>query len=327
MPRLSRMTLSRRDSRAEFVLTYEGPALESHRMAVADLAPSLLALGEMFHEANAVLNPGGPRVGLEVKAFGSGSFEITLSLGELATLGGDLIGLLTNRGTDAVLALIGLVGGAKGVMGVLKWLGHHVLVDRQEVSPSTTRFIGDDGSTLDVPSAVVDLLQRAGLRRNARKVVAPLSRDGVDRLRLEGVGDEPVVVLKSERAAFDVPSPLEAPLTDEESEMALAVTVLPFSGRSKWRLSDGRATFLAEMQDEEFLQRIEADQERFARNDILRCRVRMRQWQTDTGAGLRSDYSIVRVLAHIPATSGQFPIQTRITDQPSSPTISDTDQT
>ncbi|MGH7641171.1 MAG: hypothetical protein ACREOL_09755, partial [Candidatus Dormibacteria bacterium] len=85
----------------EFVLTFEGPALESHRMAVAELAPALLALGDLFHEANEVLNPGSPRVSLEIRAFDRGSFEIGLSLGQPGGVAEGLVRLLTGQDTDA----------------------------------------------------------------------------------------------------------------------------------------------------------------------------------------------------------------------------------
>ena len=71
------------ERRPEFVLTYDGEALQAHRMAVADLAPALLALGEIFHEANEASDPNAPRVSLEIRAFDSGSFDVTLSLPRL----------------------------------------------------------------------------------------------------------------------------------------------------------------------------------------------------------------------------------------------------
>jgi len=49
-------------------------------MDVGDLAPALLALGEIFHEANALRYPDGAPVRLEIRAFNTGSFDVALSL-------------------------------------------------------------------------------------------------------------------------------------------------------------------------------------------------------------------------------------------------------
>jgi hypothetical protein len=43
---------------AKFHIIYDGPALSSNEMDVKDLAPSLIALAEVFEEANENLNKG-----------------------------------------------------------------------------------------------------------------------------------------------------------------------------------------------------------------------------------------------------------------------------
>ena len=48
------------------------------------------------------------------------------------------------------------------------------------------------------------------------------------------------------------------------------------------------------------MRRVDEHQEAFMKGDILRCRVRVEQWQTD--AGLRTDWTVTNVLEHIPAT-------------------------
>ncbi|HVA89550.1 MAG TPA: hypothetical protein VNL71_06880, partial [Chloroflexota bacterium] len=59
-------------------------------MPVAELAPSLLALGQIFHEANGLVNPAGPKVSLEVRAHEGGSFEVALALGHIEGMAGEL---------------------------------------------------------------------------------------------------------------------------------------------------------------------------------------------------------------------------------------------
>ena len=43
-------------SRTDFTLTYAGPALQDHEMNVRDLAPAMLAVGELFEALNRLYN-------------------------------------------------------------------------------------------------------------------------------------------------------------------------------------------------------------------------------------------------------------------------------
>ena len=51
-------------SKADLRVAYDGEALAGHTMNVRDLGPALMALGEIFVEANKILN--GDRAGVEV---------------------------------------------------------------------------------------------------------------------------------------------------------------------------------------------------------------------------------------------------------------------
>lgn len=99
--------------------------------------------------------------------------------------------------------------------------------------------------------------------------------------------------------AYEAPILPDPPLTDTETVLALTITTLSFAEGNKWRLSDGRSTFYATIEDDGFLSRVNRNDESFSKGDILRCQVRVRQWQTSPG--LRTDYSVIKVLEHIPA--------------------------
>jgi hypothetical protein len=63
-----------------FEVTYDGPALADGRMPVRDLAPALLALGDLFAEASALVYPEREPVALNIKATQEGSFVVQLIL-------------------------------------------------------------------------------------------------------------------------------------------------------------------------------------------------------------------------------------------------------
>lgn len=279
--------------RPEFVLTFEGVALETHSMAVADLAPALLALGEIFHEANLVSDPGAPSVGLEIRAFEGHSFEVTLSLAQPGPVQG-ILRLLTGQDTDALLNLIVLV---TFTFGAIVWLWRHRPARQERVAPGTTRSIAEDGTTLDIPSAVVALLQRPTVRKNAQRVVEPLRQEGVDTLKIESGGVEPLVVAASEREAFDVPTVPEVDLGSQQLAIPLTITTVNFAEGRKWRFSHGEEAFFATIEDEGFLKKVDTREETFAKGDILRCRVRLQDWQTETGT--RHEWAVEEVLEHV----------------------------
>jgi hypothetical protein len=63
-------------SRADFTLTYDGRALQIHEMDVRDLAPAMLAVGELFDPMNVLLNGETAEVQINVaKSSHSAAFE------------------------------------------------------------------------------------------------------------------------------------------------------------------------------------------------------------------------------------------------------------
>ena len=102
-----------------------------------------------------------------------------------------------------------------------------------------------------------------------------------------------------ETPAFDIAEAVERDLGIQNLTMGLTITTVSFAEGNKWRLSDGEHTFFATIKDEGFLRRVDARQEAFRKGDVLRCRVTLQQWQTETG--LRPEWTVDQVLEHIPA--------------------------
>lgn len=67
-------------SKTRFSIAYDGPAVESGAMDVRDLAPALLAVGQLFDAANSVLNEQRTTIGVNVQATARGSFEVVLEV-------------------------------------------------------------------------------------------------------------------------------------------------------------------------------------------------------------------------------------------------------
>ena len=69
-------------SKTKFSIAYDGPALHDGAMDVRDLAPALLAVGQLFDAANNILNSDHTKVSVNVTATGDGSFEVFLELAQ-----------------------------------------------------------------------------------------------------------------------------------------------------------------------------------------------------------------------------------------------------
>lgn len=289
---------------SHFALAYDGPALETGRMPVRDLAPSLLALGDLFAEASRILYPESDPVGLSVRATEQASFDVHLIL-EGHDLWNQFVDLF---GSDEMTALANLqailIGGAVGVIATIKRFGRR-RIQSAEPSPEPgmlkLTLEGDNGTTtIEVPIDVGRLVQDVSIRRKVRDVMAPLAREGVETVSFAPTpdGQPELVVAKEDLGAYEFAA-LEDDdiLLDEEREQVVQIASVSFEGR-KWRLSDGNLTFWAAVEDAEFIADVERRLEQFAKGDMLRCRMRVIQTRRPTG-GLHTECHVVRVLQHI----------------------------
>jgi hypothetical protein len=258
----------------EFSLTYQGPALEGGHMEVRELAPALLALGDIFHEAQEVLYPLTPPVSLEIRAFNRGSFQVLLNLIEQ-----DVVGALTLPDATALANLITYVTNANlGILAVIKRARGEPIPGPDALTSGTTRYLDAAGTTLEIPRNTRVLVQRTSIRKSARAFVEPLAHEGIDRIEIR-VTDEDLLVIESDDVdAFNVPIPVESILTDEIKDMAVEVVQATLQGDYIWRLDEGDGPFSAHMADAEFIQRVKDRQVAFIAGDILFCQMRVRQW-------------------------------------------------
>jgi hypothetical protein len=287
----------------EFTLAYRGPALDDGRMEVRDLAPALLALGDLLQDAARLVAPDSPDVALEIRAAPErGSFLVHLAATQ-PDLGDQIVNLLTSQEAQAAAVLAALmsavVGGTKSVLWLIKRLGGRTVL-RQEgpLVSGEVRLILDDATIVETPGTTFRLYRSVEIRQEAQQVVAPLARDGVEALEVRIPDEEPLQIDGDDLDAFFVPEVSEIEVTDVVTEMVLRITSVSFT-ENKWRFNDGDHSFAADMDDEQYRERIAKGDESFRYGDSLRCRVRFRQWQSEDGR-LRVNHSVVEVLEHIP---------------------------
>lgn len=283
-------------------ITYDGPALDAHTMDVRALAPALLAFGDLCEHAALALYGDAARVRVEVRAsFRTGSFGIDLSVSQ--QLAQQIIHWLAGDGVTAVanakslLEIIGITGAAAGggLIGILRWLKGR-RIKRVEADPQGLRIIAEDGEAVAVEERVLVLLQRRSVRESLQRVIEPIEREGIERVAFGDDETITAVIERHEAGWFHAPPIEDVMILDETRVINFSIVSLSFREDNKWRLFDGQATIHVTLADQAFIERVNHNQERFAKGDILKAETRVTQWQT--ADGLRTEYTILRVLEH-----------------------------
>ena len=271
-------------------------ALREHSMDVRDLAPALLSVGQLFDEANRVLNGDRTSVKLQVKAHAPGSFEILLELYQ--TIGSQVSQFLTGDFVTSALNLKELLFGIAGLYWLIKKLKGGRPKRIVDLKNGMIRIEYDDES-FEVPLALLRLYQDAAVRKAAEEVLKPLQREGIDKFQVKERSTVIETVTKDELHYFAVPELPDEKILSVESEAAYSIISLAFKDDNKWRLYDGSSTISVIISDEDFRKRVDHNTISFAKGDILRCKIRTTQWRTSTG--LKTENEVLEVKEHIQA--------------------------
>lgn len=285
-----------------FRVSYDGPALINHEMDVRDLAPALLAIGDLLDAAARVVNADRVKAQVNVRAsFRTGSFGIDLALAtDWITAVKDM---LVSENSSAILnaagllSLLGMVSApaGRGLIQIIKWLRGR-RIERVEALPDDHVRLHVDQAHLDIERTLLDLLRDLRVRRALDQALTPLDRDGVEVFASGSDTDVAVTIERHERGWFSAPEQDDTLLLEDEQRKAFSIVSLAFRDDNKWRLSDGLATIHAKISDADFLARVDQNLETFAKGDLLICRVMSRQWQTRSGT--RAEYEVLEVLEH-----------------------------
>lgn len=290
-------------SEETFTVAYDGPALADHSIDVRDLAMSVIAVSDAFHRAQAILDPGSEQVAVRVKAHKEGSFEIVMLLVEW---GESAMDVLLGRPVQSILSLSGLTGAVLGSVAAVKSLRGRRIERAREIEPGLTEVQVEDGETIVIPSPQLQLVRDMDFRKAVSEIAKPLGREGVDELRIV---DRRVRIEAREEdlASFAPPTlPVEEDLNTSHRDTLLQPVGVEFDGR-KWRFTEGGAALSAAVEDPAFRDRIERGESAFKASDLLKVRLRSRQYRDRAGA-LRVEHAIEEVLDHIDG-GRQIPIE------------------
>lgn len=290
---------------ALFSIAFSGAAVENGDIDVRDLAPALLALGDLIQEANKVINGDSSSAVVKVRATDRGSFEISFVLQWAESAHAILDWIVGNKESIAaanqLLDLILKAGGVAampcGLLALLKKIGNRKPDKVEERDGNVYIFMGDTHFLTN--KKVLGLAEHVAVRRHAQKFISILERNGIDSISSKVHGEDEVTLIKEDVGSFELPDLSEREvLYDGVRTMNLQIISLTFRDEGKWRFTDGLEPFTASIEDEKFLEKIHATEVVFGDGDYLVCQVRERQFRTSKG--LKTERTIVEVLEHRP---------------------------
>lgn len=292
-----------------FKIGFDGPSVENGEIDVADLAPALLALGELFSAANQALNKDRAEAKLRIRASEKGSFVALLSLDvSFVTDLLDMVAAHPDRVTaaDQLLDLLikgggALATGTVGLFGALRFLGGK-RPDKTEKNENGTTSITIGPTTIVVDQRTVVLLEDYRTREATEKFVeTALNAKGVNKVSFdeESHGTPELILTKDDIVAVKVPEPEDDDKTETTTkrEALLKIVSAQFAEGYLWRFTDGTNTFTASMEDQDFLNRLDRSEVVLSKNDTLRCEIE--ETQTLAGTKLKTDAKILEVKEHI----------------------------
>lgn len=284
-------------SEQRFVVAYDGPALEDHTMNARDLAFSVLAMSDAFHQAQHVVTPGAPPATLSIRAFEGGSFEVAMVLVESHAALEGAIDFLLDRPMQSAISLGTLVSLVWGSLRTLKAMRGRQPRTARTAGTGETELTFEDGQKLTVPTQQLPLIRDIEYRRKVSEFLSPLDGERITSIRVTDTAVKLTVTAGDVPAMLPPDVPREEDLGTEHRHTTLQLLGVEFDGR-KWRFTEGVAAISASIEDEKFRDQIERQAVTFGKNDLLKVRLRTRQYRDSTGR-LRAEHAIEEVLEHI----------------------------
>ncbi len=288
-------------SKSTVDIAYDGPALVG-TMDVRQLAPALLMMGALLEDANRVLNGDASKVRVLVKSdFRTGSFEVGLEV--IQSLIENAKALFEiGKHTDAVqlLKYVGLAASTSvGLFKLIKWLRGREIESTTAIDngPMNIVVVEGDHNTIEVDLKVLQLFEDKSVREGVNGLVAPLDRDGIDRLTISSAGKEIETIEKNERPYFAVSR--VGPEDIEESIFTFTYRILSpaFEEGFKWRLGDGSNRIWASVKDKVFLQGVDEGKIAFTNGDVIKAKMRAKQ--SIGPDGVKTEFEVIEVVEHI----------------------------
>ena len=308
-----------KQKRVTSTIAFDGAALRGGEMDVRDLAPALLAFGDLVRDANRRLNGGRAEVKVVVKSrFRKGSFATTISLIQnLLQHAANLFDPVALHDAAALAKLLALTAYAEGpkevienIFELLKFLGGTEPKAKEPLPDGSVRITNSRGDTTIVNNGTLILVEDNSVRNDVRRLLAPLQTAGIETFETRAPSGQAIEkITKAELPAIVAPRPAVEESAVEVAEQIetrstgfFQIVSLTFREGNKWKVSAGQGDFWAEMADPVFLTKMHRREIGFFEGDVLRAEyvnVASRR-----AGKIETETKIVNVVEIIPGEAG-----------------------
>lgn len=274
-------------------LKYSGPAVDDGRMDVYAASANMIAFSEFMVVATKATFGEQATAHAEVTGFAKGSFATNL----LFSIGGQAATILTTVPADQLMTVI------KGAFSLWKHLKGSPPKGVQHAEQTVT-VTNNAGQVIQVQTQSLTLVLNEKASEAADKFIRQaMAVEGMQTISLDSP-TESIAQATREESQYFLPVAASETVADNVTRMGFTIESPSFKDGNKWKLSDGSQSFFVEMQDQDFLDRINGG-ERFGKGDMLIVDVRLLQKRS--GAKFEIERSILKVIEHRQG-SAQFPL-------------------
>ncbi len=284
-------------SNASIIVAYDGEALKDNSMDIQELALALTGIGEIFQEANFILNGASTKTTVKVKAdFQKGSFEILFDVYQQTVSFLDVFNSGQITGAVNLAAIIGLgVGSSKGLIWLFKKLKNKSVINIKEEQDKIILITQEE--EIIIERNLYELYTNTKVRKALYRTLKPLEKEGIDIFQIKNEKKEVINEVKKEELPYFSIQPMQEQILESPpGEVFLNIVSVSFREGNKWKFTDGQRDFFATINDLQFLYGVNNNLISFSKDDNFKVLLKMKQWNTEEG--LKTEYIIEKVVEH-----------------------------
>lgn len=274
-------------------LKYDGFLAHEGEMDAREVAEAIRGFADFSGRIAEVMYGRGIQVQSTVRGVREGSLEIPF----LIKFTGEALGILASMGLP--IPPMDFLKILAECIKLLKALGGSKPTNIKKAENGSVLVETNNGTIVNVNQLTVQLVMDPQTTRAAQKFVRKPLQNSAEVVKILTDHAEEIAKVNRQEAAAFVPMDGSNVLVENTSEVYVTISTATLRGKTRWRFYDGKNSFSADIEDQDFLARVDQGQERFGKHDALFVRLRTRQKQFK--GKLRAEYAIEEVMDYLPS--------------------------